>query len=751
MADNENPIKMQLPTKKASTKIMASKGMVVKNGDSSNNSYVSSSVVNVPITKAAQFAGAGANVIMTQPMFFSPLHTPQNWQIASKRKEVYQWARFYYENEPKVAAGIDFYSQFPINGMKLECKSKKVLRFYERLVEKIDLMYWLRMISHQRFLLGDVFVMTEIACPHCNGTGIDKDTHEVCNHADGTISKITVMNPDWIEVMKTPISQEPQIVLLPDEEIQRVIATKQPKFLYDQIPENIKAQILGKKPILLSNRVTSHLKHGGVPYGTYGESLIRRLFTILAYKTKLMTANWIIAERLILPIRVVKIGSDERPADDEAIADASSQLAAVANDPNLTIVTHNHFDYEWYGASGKIHNINQEMEAIGKEILDGLMLNQTLLNGEMAGYNSAQVGVETMIRRIESWRNELAQWIEKHIFLPVAKMQGFVDEKESEEFGETVYLYPRVKWNDLRLRDNTNQMQMFMQMQQSGLISQQTLLEQFDLDYDIEIERIRSEQVNAMQSGQLGGMGGGGGGGLGGGMAGLGGLGGGGGGAPMDMGAAGGAPGGAPGGMPGAEMGMGGGAPGGEAGAMPAAASSTSKIYRRGKAPKAEEKEFVAPKMATIQLTKPESKMYRTLVSMQLPFRLFAQYKQPVPSKSNFYLMDFAIPDLGVDIEVDGEKWHSSVEDKQKDKERDYMLASMGWRVVRFTESAINEHLDKIAIVIQKEVENAAKEKKSMKKKAASENNANYKVIEYSPFDGCDIYAGKIISEVKEG
>ena len=236
--------------------------------------------------------------------------------------------------------------------------------------------------------------MTEISCPNCKGSGIDKETKEACNHADGTIGKITVLNPDWIEVMKTPISQDPQIVLLPDEEIQRIVQTKQPKFLYDQIPDAIKIQIMAKKPILLSNRVTSHIKHGGSPYGTYGESLLRRLFTSLAYKTKLMTANWIVAERLILPVRVVKVGSDDRPADDDAIADVSAQLSAVANDPNLTIVTHNNFDYEWYGASGKIHNINQELEYVGKEILDGLMLNQTLLNGEMAGYNSAQVGVE---------------------------------------------------------------------------------------------------------------------------------------------------------------------------------------------------------------------------------------------------------------------------------------------------------------------------------------------------------------------
>ena len=30
--------------------------------------------------------------------------------------------RFFYQNEPKVAASIDFYSYFPMNGFENECK-----------------------------------------------------------------------------------------------------------------------------------------------------------------------------------------------------------------------------------------------------------------------------------------------------------------------------------------------------------------------------------------------------------------------------------------------------------------------------------------------------------------------------------------------------------------------------------------------------------------------------------------------------
>jgi len=179
MPEGEQPkIKMQVPDKKTKQKIAQAKGIVVGSVGqmSSASGFAHGETVLFPLTKAGQAIGVGAGVTMTQPMFFSPLHTPQNWQIASKRREVYQWARFYYENEPKVAAGVDFYSQFPMNGFTLECHRRKILKYYERVVKKLKLMKWCRHISHERHLLGDVFVFLEIECPHCHGTTIDPET-----------------------------------------------------------------------------------------------------------------------------------------------------------------------------------------------------------------------------------------------------------------------------------------------------------------------------------------------------------------------------------------------------------------------------------------------------------------------------------------------------------------------------------------------------------------------------------------------
>jgi very-short-patch-repair endonuclease len=1088
MAKKNNVVqKLSLPSKKAES-IISGTG-AFKTG----NSSIDKTGSQIGYGKGAiahtnyKTAQTGANVTYTNPMFFSPLHTPQNWQIASKLRETFQWARFYYRNERKIGAGIDFYSTFPLTNFALECKSKKTLKFYEKLIKDLKLPHWLRMISHEYYLLGNVYIFMEFDCKVCGGTGINQDGN-YCNHPGGKPKRIMVLNPDWIEVQSNVLADEPLVVLLPDEELRSIVARKQPAAIYNKLPKRIIEAVLAGMPIPLSNRSVTHLKHAPSPYGVYGDSILRRLFTILAYKTKLMTANWIVAERLILPIRVVKIGSPERPAGDDDIASVTSQLAVIANDPNLTLVTHHAFDMDFVGATGKIHNINQELEYVGKEILDGLMLNQALLNGEgpslgcndtvtrvltkdgfkfydevteddliacfnkdteeleyhkyikkfvydyegdmyhfktnnidvmvtpnhrmlaqkrnhdnwevikaediasrakfrrtlkwedgvieipeeikdkeeldnilkiyayfategcflknrdinsekfnepvgikisqtingnawdeihdlksscktynmrfrqwkektgqlnsafyiynhelgdllkndcgeyakfkklpqwiknlpveylnkvieymlkgdgscrdaqkikqgkfqykvlittspqlrddfmeislKCGYapkysknkgkkshhadiyhvmisdfdkfknyygleskahneitkvpykdkvwcfsvptkffiterngkigihgNSAQVGLESMIKRLDVWRSILSEWIEERIFLPTAMMQGFIDEDATKEAGHTVYDYPKIKWDDMNLRDNSSHLQMMNQLHDKKVISTQQLLREFDIDYDRMIEEMREEGVVASRMGGLGAggqqgaggsMGAGGLGGLGGGMdlgGGAGGLGGAPTGAPglggADMGAGGGL-----GGM-GADTGMGGAPAGGGMGGRPAggtpatAMASPLLITKRGKAKKRQE-EVQRPPQKFIRFTNLEQALYKTLLDLNIPYQLFGQYQVHTAGTNNHpYLLDFAYPKLGIAVERDG-PFHNTPERLEKDKNRDVKLANLGWTILRFNEEAISDNIDQVKKVIYETIVDAIKHQK---KKANIEND----------------------------
>lgn len=287
-------------------------------------------------------------------------------------------SRFFYQNEPKVASAIDFYSEFPMSNWEHECRNRMVKLYFDKFKKKHHLPMWTRMISHEVHLLGDCFPFAEISCEACGGTG--KIGDELCEHEGGTLRRILIFNPDYIDVLASPMNPEPIIAFRPDEELINIVQRKIPG--YERLSPEVIKLIASGQPIRLDNRNVSHLKYGACGYTRFGIGMVRRLFPILSYKTKLMVAQWIVAERLIVPIKIVKVGSDERPAGPADIAQVQAQLAQTANDPNLTIVTHHAFELDWYGAAGKVLTLSNEFELINQEILDGMMINNSLLNGE---------------------------------------------------------------------------------------------------------------------------------------------------------------------------------------------------------------------------------------------------------------------------------------------------------------------------------------------------------------------------------
>jgi len=599
-------------------------------------------------------------------------------------------------------------SEFPMQGFELQCGDPKIKRYYEELNKRLSLNYWLPIISSEYYLLGDAFPFLTIQCKKCGGSGVYEDKE--CDHQGGTFSKLTVFNPDWIDVKENSLFNEPYIQLKPNEELRRIVTDRQPVEIYNRIPEHIRIMVMAGQPIPLSNRAVTHLKHMPTPISPYGTSIIRRLFKTLAYKDRLMTANWIVAERLILPIRIIKIGNDDRPAGAIDIANVQEQIAAVMNDPNLTLVTHHAFTYEFVGAQGQIVQLGPEYEMITGEILDGLMLPQAVLTSEMQGYQGVQIGAEILITRLENWRNKLKNYIEESIYLPVAKMQGFIDEDASKDLGDIIYTYPEIKWNDLKIRDDTQRKQQYLGLHDAGIISTQTLSEIFDLDYDQEIERKR-EEVSIQMSlggGNMGGMGA-----MGGGMGGMPPMGGGG---PMGGGAPP-MPGGEMGGMPpmpGGEMGGMTGAPGGEMGGGIGGASSASRgpgtegkiLKRKTKSRidrKSEQQQQQLPEV--IQLTSIEKILWRRLFSdpsIEIPFPKYAQFKV-ANTQGQSFVLDFAIPHLKIGIEADG-ALHQLDENKTRDVDRDQRLARKGWWILRFNEREIENKTEQVIQTIMKYV-----------------------------------------------
>ncbi len=725
--------------------------------------------VGASTPKTAQYSGGMANNSVTQPNFYSPFLTPSSFQVPNTRKEVYLWANWWRNNEPKVAAAINFYTNFPFNGWKLECKSGVVKDYFEKLLKKLNFEKYLPLISYSYHLYGDAFVLTEIDCQKCEGTMVDPETGEKCQHPGATWKSISLLNPDSVSITPGFISSDPLYAYIPSDREIKIVNEGRPREIFDQIPEVVKMKIRQKMPIPLDPLCIYHFKHGADYWADYGTSLVRPLFTTLAYKDKLRQAQWIISERYIIPTKIVKVGDDNRPASQSDLDSVQDQLAAVANDPNLTLVTPHSFSYEFVGAQGGILDVKGEFDQLSQEILDGLMINKALLNGEGPSYSTAQVGLLSMNERLESWRREVARWIEEVLFKNESKWNGFWAKGEG---GQDELIYPRIIFDPLKLKDNVGTLQTLVTAQQNGVISAETLVEEFGLNWDQEVERLRFEQglnfVNSpevMNTDMNIGFGGVSGNGFGAGLN-----------QPLTPGAAPaggdfGAPMGGDLGAPPADMGAAAPAPAPEPPAPAATAAQIHTQYRFasqlmneiyfnqktfselnsteylsevdkeinqklavtgrsyvGEIP--DDLEPVEPwnvpfvgvpmnyaasqgvryskvkeKKMLHGYTGLEKKLYQIIMSLNLPYAFYAQFESG-PGKA--YVLDGAFPDIKLAVEADGEIWHNNPNKIQSDKDRDISLSRQGWTVLRFTDKEIEKQPRDVAMVIKQAISKLA-------------------------------------------
>lgn len=63
----------------------------------------------------------------------------------------------------------------------------------------------------------------------------------------------------------------------------------------------------------------------------------------------------------------------------------------------------------------------------------------------------------------------------------------------------------------------------------------------------------------------------------------------------------------------------------------------------------------------------------------------------PVRSKYG-YILDFAIPELKIDIETDGEHYHKK--GNAHDRKRNWALRNKGWKIIRFRGKDIKDNID---------------------------------------------------------
>lgn len=96
---------------------------------------------------------------------YSPLHTPVQWSIPSKRLEVYLWCRFFASSDPTVHACIDFLSMKSYEGFN-RFERDFLNSVFEINTIPVNPMDFIKALSKEFFTVGSAFTLASIVKGH---------------------------------------------------------------------------------------------------------------------------------------------------------------------------------------------------------------------------------------------------------------------------------------------------------------------------------------------------------------------------------------------------------------------------------------------------------------------------------------------------------------------------------------------------------------------------------------------------------
>lgn len=426
-----------------------------------------------------RFNSPGGNTVRQSPEVYSPLFQIANLQLPRDRITMNAWNRNFYDTHPIVHNCINLHATYPINKIHIKCKDRRIEDFFNNMAEELDLMRALQDIALEFWKMGEVFPYTEL------------------DETRGVWKSIIIQNPDYMHVKTSVLGTNPVISMRPDAALQRLVMSNNPADmqLRNQIDEEILFHVRKGNNIPLDNFHVSHLKMPSCPYDVHGISLIVDIYKDLMLYDKLRESQFAVADNLVNPITLVKVGGAEEsgyhPTGDD-LEKWRQTFEAAQYDKDFKIITHGGVTVERVGAAGQIKDISPEMAFIVDNIFYGLLVPKAIVTQDGAAFNSASIGLEVLKQRYEQFRDMMSQWLIKKIFAPISEIQEFYSYKD----GVKKLIVPEIEWNKMVLFDMDNYIQILNGLCAggSGPVSQTTLFKSLGLSVQEE-RRNKKEEI----------------------------------------------------------------------------------------------------------------------------------------------------------------------------------------------------------------------------------------------------------------
>lgn len=477
------------------------------------------------IERQASYGGGDlslATVRPRDPMFYwKQNNLPFDFKKPEELRKLRTYCQMLYLTHPVIGSAIDIYSKFPLTGMELQCEDSKITEFYTDLFfDQLNYEDFLVDVGRQYWTVGEAWPLGSF------------------NELLGVWEDDELINPDDVEVIRSPFSKEPRFMMKLPEEIRTVLSTRQPAWEYDALirayPELAAfASYTDKALMPVSSILLRQVQYRSDVFNPRGIPLLTRGLRAVMQEEMLNAAQDAIADRLYTPLILVKLGASASdlgtqvpwiptPGDLAAFEDALD--AALAGD--FRVLTH-HFAVEMTSVFGKenMPNFDADFERLTERQLQVFGLSKTMLSGAGRGetYAADALNRDLVSQLLTTYQRVIKRHYRDRA-LVVAEAQGHyereykggvpypvleevlvVDEETGEQRIEErpKLLIPELNIRAMNMSDEKEERQLVEALRASGVpISMRRRLVNIPIDLEEEEKAIAEEQIRQVVAAQ---------------------------------------------------------------------------------------------------------------------------------------------------------------------------------------------------------------------------------------------------------
>lgn len=457
--------------------------------------------------------------------YANPAYDVSSQFLPRSFSDLLKWTRFIIVKSPTTTEVLRKMATYPITEITISTPKEVLKEKYEDIFESVKLIEKLSDGGFDYHAYGNSFtsmyfpIDRYLECPACKASyssrkaltggftiwknwGFEGECPSCSSKVKFTrtdvkskdISRINVIKwkPDNISLNNNPITGEVEYYYKIPADVRRKVMTGDPHFICT-VPWEMVEAIRLQRDFKFAPGTIHHMKSlsmGDFIEG-FGVPPLLSHYSTVFYMQCLRKANEAIALEHMNPLRILYPQQGTGAGDPLSMMSMGNFTGQIKNtlqrfkqDPNHVLISPVPIGVGNMGGQGKSLLVTQELEFAEEQLLLSMGVSRELLSGT-TNWTSSAVG----LRLLENNMNQYVRKLRRYLRWIVRQITAYLGLEEVE-----------VDFVPFELTDNDTLKQLYLQLFQMNIISNDTLLESFGINPDEESEKIIQSQIKKAET-----------------------------------------------------------------------------------------------------------------------------------------------------------------------------------------------------------------------------------------------------------